>query len=59
MQDPDGHFYYRDLGWIMVKTPMLHWAQGTMFKALSHLLGKMSPPVSLAQDIKLASNLQS
>ena len=38
MQDPDGHFYYRDLGWTMVKTPMLHWGQGTMFKALAHLL---------------------
>src|SRR5258708_2470040 len=39
MQDPDGHFYYRDLGWTMNKTPMLHWGQGTMFKALAHLLG--------------------
>lgn len=38
MQDPDGHFYYRDLGWAMNKTPMLHWGQGTMFKALAHLL---------------------
>jgi rhamnogalacturonyl hydrolase YesR len=38
MQDPDGHFYYRDLGWVMVKTPMLHWGQGTMFKGLAHLL---------------------
>jgi hypothetical protein len=37
MQDPDGHFYYRDLGWAMAKTPMLHWGQGTMFKALAHL----------------------
>lgn len=38
MQDRDGHFYYRDLGWIMVKTPMLHWGQGVMFKALANLL---------------------
>ena len=38
MQDPDGHFYYRDLGWKKIKTPMLHWGQGTMFKALAHLL---------------------
>jgi rhamnogalacturonyl hydrolase YesR len=37
MQDPDGHFYYRDLDWKMIKTPMLHWGQGTMFKALAHL----------------------
>lgn len=42
MQDPDGHFYYRDLGWVMAKTPMLHWGQGTMFKALAHLLSKAS-----------------
>ena len=42
MQDPDGHFYYRDLGWTKVKTPMLHWGQGTMFKALAHLLCKLN-----------------
>jgi hypothetical protein len=42
MQDPDGHFYYRDLGWIKVKTPMLHWGQGTMFKALANLLTRVS-----------------
>ena len=42
MQGRDGHFYYRDLGWKKVKTPMLHWGQGTMFKALAHLLWKLS-----------------
>ena len=42
MQDADGHFYYRDLGWAMNKTPMLHWGQGTMFKALAHLSAKLS-----------------
>ncbi len=41
MQAADGHFYYRDLGWKKIKTPMLHWGQGTMFKALAHLLNKM------------------
>jgi hypothetical protein len=41
MQAQDGHFYYRDLGWKKVKTPMLHWGQGTMFKALGHLLTKL------------------
>jgi rhamnogalacturonyl hydrolase YesR len=41
MQDRDGHFYYRDLGWTMARTPMLHWAQGTIFKALTHLLGRL------------------
>ena len=43
MQAPDGHFYYRDLGWRKVQTPMLHWGQGTMFKALAHLSGKLDP----------------
>lgn len=41
MQARDGHFYYRDLGWIKVKTPMLHWGQGTMFKGMAHLLTKL------------------
>jgi len=43
MQAPEGYFYYRDLGWTKIRTPMFHWGQGTMFKALSHLLGKLSP----------------
>jgi rhamnogalacturonyl hydrolase YesR len=42
MQAADGHFYYRDLGWAMNKTPMLHWGQGTMFKALAQLLARMN-----------------
>ena len=42
MQAGDGHFYYRDLGWKRVKTPMLHWGQGTMFKALANLLLQQS-----------------
>jgi hypothetical protein len=42
MQDKDGHFYYRDLGWVKIRTPMLHWGQGTMFKALAHLLAKLT-----------------
>jgi rhamnogalacturonyl hydrolase YesR len=54
MQDQDGHFYYRDLGWAVNRTPMLHWGQGTMFKALAHLLGKMSD----ATDEKSSSNLK-
>jgi hypothetical protein len=41
MQARDGHFYYRDLKWKKVKTPMFHWGQGTMFKALAHLLSKL------------------
>lgn len=41
MQSADGHFYYRDLGWKMIKTPMFHWGQATMFKALAHLFGRL------------------
>ena len=37
MQAKDGHFCYRDLGWKKVRTPMLHWGQGTMVKALAVL----------------------
>lgn len=35
LQAADGHFQYRDLGWTKVNTPMLHWGQGTMAKALA------------------------
>ncbi len=42
MQAEDGHFFYRDLGWKKVKTPMFHWGQGSMFKALAHLLSKVN-----------------
>jgi rhamnogalacturonyl hydrolase YesR len=42
MQDRDGFFYYRQypLG-IKAKTPMLHWAEATMYKALACLVLKM------------------
>ena len=59
MQGPDGHFYYRDLGWMKVKTPMLHWGQGTMFKALAHLFSrKASAPIEVepgAEQRRMAS----
>jgi hypothetical protein len=43
MQDADGHFYYRIYpGAIKAKTPMLHWAQATMYKALANLILRMS-----------------
>jgi hypothetical protein len=51
MQASDGHFYYRDLGWKKVKTPMFHWGQGTMFKALAHLLNKMKRESVNAADL--------
>jgi rhamnogalacturonyl hydrolase YesR len=56
MQDADGHFYYRDLGWIKIRTPMLHWGQGTMFKALAHLLGKLERPASRSIEVPLAAS---
>lgn len=41
MQDKKGYFYYRKPHWIMIKTPMIHWGQCTMFKSLTHLLAKI------------------
>jgi rhamnogalacturonyl hydrolase YesR len=43
MQDRRGFFYYRKyaLG-ITARTPMLHWGQATMFKALAHLVTQPS-----------------
>jgi hypothetical protein len=42
MRDREGYFYYRQypLG-IKAKTPMLHWAQATTYKALTVLLSKI------------------
>jgi rhamnogalacturonyl hydrolase YesR len=61
MQAQDGHFYYRDLGWKKVKTPMLHWGQGTMFKALAHLLSKMNGEVHAPapRDVEFTGDLES
>ena len=42
MQDSKGFFYYRQYPFRKAKTPMLHWGQGTMFKALAHLLLEMT-----------------
>ncbi len=41
MQGKDGHFYYRIYPWGKAKTPMLHWAQATMYKALALLVSKL------------------
>jgi len=41
LQAADGHFCYRHNGWMRVTTPMLHWGQGTMAKALAALLLRM------------------
>lgn len=37
MQDRKGYFYYRQYPLVKAKTPMLHWGQATMFKALAQL----------------------
>lgn len=42
MQGSDGHFYYRIYPLAKARTPMLHWAQGTMYKALASLLLEMN-----------------
>jgi hypothetical protein len=44
LQATDGHFNYRHLGWTVVTTPMLHWGQGSMVKALATLLQTMTTP---------------
>lgn len=42
MQDRTGYFYYRILPMMKVKTPMIHWGQATMYKALAYLLSKLN-----------------
>jgi len=42
MQDKTGYFYYRKYPMVKVKTPMLHWAQTTTYKALTLLRLKLS-----------------
>lgn len=37
MQDPAGHFHYRQYPLLRAKIPMLHWGQATMFRALALL----------------------
>jgi rhamnogalacturonyl hydrolase YesR len=41
MFDKNGYFYFRKLPIIMNKTPMLHWGQATMYKALTHFMSKV------------------
>jgi len=40
MQDRNGYFYYRAYPLMKAKTPMLHWAQTTTYRALSMLLNR-------------------
>ncbi len=41
MGDPGGFFYYRQYPLVTAKTPMLHWAQATMYRALAFLGTKL------------------
>jgi rhamnogalacturonyl hydrolase YesR len=41
MQAPDGHFYYRIYPLMKARTPMLHWAQATIYKGLAVLLNRL------------------
>ncbi|HMH54136.1 MAG TPA: hypothetical protein VK548_28140 [Candidatus Acidoferrum sp.] len=52
MQDARGYFYYRQYPFMKARTPMLHWGQATMFKALAHLALRMGAvePVSVGVD---------
>lgn len=42
MQHKSGYFYYRQYPLIKAKTPMLHWGQATMFKALCSLAQQLN-----------------
>jgi rhamnogalacturonyl hydrolase YesR len=42
MQGRDGHFFYRVYPLIKARTPMLHWAQATMYKALAVLFEQLA-----------------
>jgi len=41
MQSRDGHFFYRVYPLMKARTPMLHWAQATMYKALAVLFAQL------------------
>jgi hypothetical protein len=42
MQDRRGYFHYRQYPLVKARTPMLHWGQATMFKALAHLASRLT-----------------
>jgi rhamnogalacturonyl hydrolase YesR len=44
MQDARGSFHYRQYPLLTARTPMLHWGQATMFKALAHLATRLCVP---------------
>lgn len=46
MQDKKGYFYYRQYPLLRAKTPMIHWGQATMFKALCHLALRLDSTIA-------------
>jgi rhamnogalacturonyl hydrolase YesR len=42
MQDKKGFFYYRKYPLVTARTPMLHWAQATTFRAFALLLNRLA-----------------
>jgi hypothetical protein len=42
MQEGEGYFQYRHYPWGRARTPMLHWGQATMFKALARLHARLT-----------------
>ena len=42
MQHRSGYYYYRQYPLMTAKTPMLHWSQATMYRALTVLFSKLS-----------------
>jgi rhamnogalacturonyl hydrolase YesR len=47
MQGKDGHFFYRIYPLMKARTPMLHWAQATIYKGLASLLHQLSEKVDV------------
>jgi rhamnogalacturonyl hydrolase YesR len=57
MQDPSGYFYYRRYPWLTARTPYFHWGQATMFKALTHLQGKLDAKLdALPEPVGMTGN---
>jgi len=42
LQDSTGYFYYREYPMMKARTPYFHWGQSTTFKALAHLLARLT-----------------
>jgi hypothetical protein len=42
MQDRTGYFYFMRYPFMALKVPMIHWAQGTTYKAMTNLLEKLT-----------------